>query len=39
VGDPPLANSTAGTRWGMVGLGRIARAVARRAEAFDMEIC
>jgi lactate dehydrogenase-like 2-hydroxyacid dehydrogenase len=38
-GDPPLANSTEGKRMGIVGLGRIGRAVARRAEAFDVEIC
>ena len=38
-GDPPLANSVEGKRIGIVGLGRIGRAVARRAQAFDMEIC
>ena len=38
-GDPPLARSLFGRRMGMVGLGRIGRAVARRAEVFEMEIC
>ncbi|HSA83233.1 MAG TPA: 2-hydroxyacid dehydrogenase [Geminicoccaceae bacterium] len=38
-GDPVLSNSIAGKRMGILGLGRIGRAVARRAEAFDMTIC
>jgi hydroxypyruvate reductase len=38
-GDPVLSNSVARKRMGILGLGRIGRAVARRAEAFDMAIC
>ena len=38
-GDPVLSNSLAGKHLGIVGLGRIGRAVARRAEAFDMTLC
>ena len=38
-GDPVLSNSVAGKRMGILGLGRIGRAVARRGEAFDMTIC
>ncbi|MCE3249551.1 MAG: tkrA [Geminicoccaceae bacterium] len=38
-GDPELSNSVAGKRMGILGLGRIGRAVARRAEAFDMAVC
>jgi hydroxypyruvate reductase len=38
-GDPVLSNSVAGKRMGILGLGRIGRAVARRAEAFDMAVC
>ena len=38
-GDPVLANSLAGKRLGILGLGRIGHAVARRAAAFDMTIC
>ena len=38
-GEPVLSNSVAGKRMGILGLGRIGRAVARRAEAFDMTIC
>ncbi|MCC2664082.1 MAG: D-isomer specific 2-hydroxyacid dehydrogenase, partial [Geminicoccaceae bacterium] len=38
-GDPELSNSVAGKRMGILGLGRIGRAVARRAEAFDMTVC
>ena len=34
-----LSNSLAGKRMGILGLGRIGRAVARRAEAFDMVLC
>jgi len=37
-GDPPLANTTEGRRMGIVGLGRIGRAVAKRAEVFGMPI-
>ena len=37
-GAMPLAAKVSGKRLGIVGLGRIGRAVARRAEAFDMEI-
>lgn len=35
----PLSHSLAGKRCGIVGLGGIGRAIARRAEAFEMEIC
>ena len=35
-GGFPLAHSLAGKRCGIVGLGNIGRAIARRAEAFDM---
>jgi hydroxypyruvate reductase len=38
-GDPPLARSLSGRRMGIVGLGRIGRAVAKRAEAFEMTVC
>lgn len=38
-GDPVLANNLAGKRLGILGLGRIGHAVARRASAFDMQIC
>ena len=38
-GDPVLANSLAGKRLGILGLGRIGRAVAKRAAAFEMAIC
>ena len=38
-GDPVLANSLTGKRMGILGLGRIGRAVARRAEPFEMAIC
>ncbi|MCK8783383.1 2-hydroxyacid dehydrogenase [Roseomonas sp. NAR14] len=34
----PLARKASGKRLGILGLGRIGRAIARRAEAFDMEI-
>jgi hydroxypyruvate reductase len=37
-GAMPLAAKVSGKRLGIVGLGRIGRAVARRADAFDMEI-
>lgn len=36
--SPPLARKVAGKRLGIVGLGRIGRAIARRAEGFDMAI-
>jgi lactate dehydrogenase-like 2-hydroxyacid dehydrogenase len=35
---PPLARKVAGKRLGIVGLGRIGRAIARRAEGFAMAI-
>ena len=38
-GDPPLANSLAGKRMGILGLGRIGQAVAKLAEAFDVALC
>jgi hydroxypyruvate reductase len=38
-GDPVLSNSLAGKRLGILGLGRIGRAVAKRAEAFEMRLC
>jgi lactate dehydrogenase-like 2-hydroxyacid dehydrogenase len=38
-GDPVLSNSLAGKRLGILGLGRIGRAAAKRAAAFDMAIC
>jgi lactate dehydrogenase-like 2-hydroxyacid dehydrogenase len=34
----PLARKASGKRLGILGLGRIGRAIARRAEGFDMEI-
>ncbi len=37
-GDPVLANALAGKRIGILGLGRIGKAVARRAEAFEMKV-
>ena len=37
-GPPPLATKFSGARFGLVGMGRIGRAIARRAEAFDMRI-
>lgn len=37
-GQFPLAAKVSGKRCGIVGLGRIGRAIARRAEAFNMEI-
>lgn len=37
-GDPPLAHTTEGKRMGIVGLGRIGRAIAQRAEVFGMTI-
>ncbi len=38
AGKLPLGVCLAGKRLGIVGLGRIGQALARRAEAFDMEI-
>ena len=37
-GAMPLATKASGKRLGIVGLGRIGRAIAARAEGFDMEI-
>ena len=37
-GGFPLARSLYGKRCGIVGLGNIGRAIARRAEAFDMQV-
>ncbi len=37
-GPMPLATKVSGKRLGVVGLGRIGRAIAARAEGFDMEI-
>jgi lactate dehydrogenase-like 2-hydroxyacid dehydrogenase len=37
-GPMPLARKASGKRLGIVGLGRIGRAIARRAEGFDMDI-
>lgn len=37
-GPMPLARKVSGTRMGIVGLGRIGQAIARRAEAFGMSI-
>lgn len=37
-GPMPLATKVTGRRLGIVGLGRIGRAIASRAEGFDMEI-
>jgi len=37
-GPMPLARKVSGARMGIVGLGRIGMAIARRAEAFDMSI-
>ncbi|NWK79965.1 2-hydroxyacid dehydrogenase [Aquitalea sp. LB_tupeE] len=39
AGGFPLARSLSGKRCGIVGLGNIGRAIARRAEAFDMAVC
>lgn len=38
-GEFPLGRSLRGKRMGIVGLGRIGRAVARRAEGFGLDIC
>lgn len=37
-GPMPLATKVSGARLGILGLGRIGRAIAARAEGFDMEI-
>lgn len=38
TGPMPLATKVSGTNLGIVGLGRIGKAIARRASAFDMKI-
>ena len=38
IGGVPLARKVTGKRLGILGLGRVGRAVARRAQAFDMSI-
>lgn len=38
-GGFPLASCLSGKRCGIVGLGNIGRAIARRVEAFDMRLC
>lgn len=38
-GKVPLATSVSGKNIGIIGLGRIGSAVARRAEAFAMQVC
>jgi hydroxypyruvate reductase len=38
AGPMPLARKVSGARLGIVGLGRIGMAIAKRAEAFDMSI-
>lgn len=38
-GEFPLGRSLRGKRMGIVGLGRIGRAVAKRAEAFGVNVC
>jgi hydroxypyruvate reductase len=37
-GGAPLADKVAGSRVGIIGLGRIGKAIARRAEAFGMKV-
>ena len=37
-GDFPLTKKFSGTKLGIVGMGRIGKAIAKRAEAFDCEI-
>jgi lactate dehydrogenase-like 2-hydroxyacid dehydrogenase len=37
-GPMPLARKVSGARLGLVGMGRIAKAIARRAEAFGMSV-
>ena len=34
----PLTRKVSGTKWGIVGIGRIGQAIAKRAAAFDMQI-
>jgi hydroxypyruvate reductase len=38
TGGPPLARKVTGKRLGILGLGQIGRAIARRAAAFDMSV-
>jgi hydroxypyruvate reductase len=38
-GNQPLATKASGKTLGILGLGRIGKAIARRAAAFDMTIC
>ena len=38
-GDFPLTKKFTGTKLGIVGMGRIGKAIAKRAEAFDCKIC
>jgi D-3-phosphoglycerate dehydrogenase len=38
-GPMPLTTSISGKRIGILGFGRVGRAVARRAEGFGMEVC
>lgn len=37
-GNAPLAEKVSGSRLGIIGLGRIGKAIAKRAEAFGMKI-
>lgn len=37
-GNAPLADKVSGNRMGIIGLGRIGKAIAKRAEAFGMKI-
>jgi lactate dehydrogenase-like 2-hydroxyacid dehydrogenase len=37
-GEAPLAEKVSGNRLGIIGLGRIGKAIARRAEAFGMKV-
>jgi hydroxypyruvate reductase len=37
-GDAPLAAKVSGNRLGLIGLGRIGKAIAQRAEAFGMKV-
>ena len=37
-GDAPLADKVSGSRVGIIGMGRIGKAIARRAEAFGMTV-
>ncbi len=38
-GAAPLATDVAGKTLGLLGMGRIGKMVARRAQAFDMQVC